>query len=261
MLIVLSPAKTLDLDTPPHTDTHSQPLLLADSEKLVKQLKGLSARKVSGLMSISDKLGELNAQRYKQWKRPFKPSNAKQAVLAFDGDVYTGLNAKTLTPARLDWAQDHLRILSGLYGVLRPLDLMQPYRLEMGTRLSNVRGKDLYAFWGDRIASHINKTLADSKDKTLVNLASDEYFKSVSKSALDPSVKIVQPVFEEPRPGKAKPWAIVSFVAKRSRGMMARYAIEKRITRAESLKKFTVDGYQFIPEVSDDQRWVFRRTG
>jgi len=261
MLIVLSPAKTLDLETPPHTDTHSQPLMLADSEKLVKQLKSLSARKVSGLMSISDKLGELNAQRFKEWKRPFKPANAKQAVLAFDGDVYTGLNAKTLTPARLDWAQDHLRILSGLYGVLRPLDLMQAYRLEMGTRLANARGKDLYAFWGDKIATHINKALADSKDKTLVNLASDEYFKSVSMSALDPSVRIVQPVFEEPRPGKSKPWGIVSFTAKRSRGMMARYAIEKRITRADSLKKFAVDGYRYVPDVSDDQRWIFRRMG
>jgi cytoplasmic iron level regulating protein YaaA (DUF328/UPF0246 family) len=261
MLIVLSPAKTLDLETPPHTDTHSQPLMLADSEKLVNQLKSLSARKVSGLMSVSDKLGELNAKRFKEWKRPFKPANAKQAVLAFDGDVYAGLNAKTLTPKRLDWAQDHLRILSGLYGVLRPLDLMQAYRLEMGTRLTNPRGKDLYAFWGDKIATHINKALTDSKDKTLVNLASDEYFKSVSLPALDPSVRVVQPVFEEPRPGKEKPWGIVSFTAKRSRGMMARYAIEKRITRADSLKKFAVDGYRYVPDISDDHRWVFRRMG
>lgn len=261
MLIVLSPAKTLDLDTPPHTKNWSQPEMLPDSEKLIGRLKRMSAAKVSELMSVSEKLGELNAQRFKSWQPPFSPDNAKQAVLMFNGDVYDGLSAKTLTPARLDWAQDHLRILSGLYGVLRPLDLMQPYRLEMGTRLATRGAKDLYGFWGDRIAQHINEAMAGQKDQTLVNLASDEYFKSVDKSALAPGIRIVQPVFEEPRPGKAKPWGIVSFVAKRSRGKMARYAIEKRLTRAESLKKFNVDGYQFVPDVSDDSRWVFRRCG
>lgn len=261
MLIVLSPAKTLDLDTPPHTEKYSQPELLADSKKLVNQLKRLSGAKVSELMSVSDKLGQLNAQRFKAWKPPFNPTNAKQAVLMFDGDVYDGLNAKTLTPARLDWAQEHLRILSGLYGVLRPLDLMQAYRLEMGTRLKTRSAKDLYGFWGSRIAEHINNALEDQKDQTLVNLASDEYFKSVDRSALQPGIRVVQPVFEEPRPGKAKPWGIVSFVAKRSRGKMARYAIEKRLTRADSLKKFNVDGYRYVAEVSDDTRWVFRRCG
>ena len=261
MLIVLSPAKTLDLDTPPHTKTFSQPELLSDSEKLVGQLKRLSAARVSDLMSVSENLGQLNAKRFKAWKPPFTPDNAKQAVLMFDGDVYDGLNAKTLTPARLEWAQQHLRILSGLYGVLRPLDLMQAYRLEMGTRLKTRGAKDLYGFWGSRIAEHINACLADQKDQTLVNLASDEYFKSVDRKALSPGVRIVQPVFEEPRPGKAKPWGIVSFVAKRSRGKMARYAIEKRLTRAESLKKFSVDGYRYMPDVSDDTRWVFRRCG
>ncbi|MGB7183796.1 MAG: peroxide stress protein YaaA [Burkholderiaceae bacterium] len=261
MLIVLSPAKTLDLVTEPHTKTYTQPELLSESEVLIKQLKRFSPPKLSELMSLSEKLADLNVSRFKDWKRPFAPSNAKQAVLMFDGDVYDGLNAKTLTPARLDWAQDHIRILSGLYGILRPLDLMQPYRLEMGTRLKTARGNNLYSFWGQQIAEHISAVLASSKDQTLVNLASDEYFQSVTKSALAPGVRIVQPVFEEPRPGHAKPWGIVSFVAKRSRGKMARYAIEKRLTRAESLKKFAVDGYRYAPEVSDDTRWVFRRCG
>lgn len=261
MLIVLSPAKTLDLETPPHTKNHTQPELLSDSEVLVQQLKRLSAQKVSTLMSISEKLGELNASRFKEWGPPFKPSNAKQAVLMFAGDVYDGLNARTLTPARLDWAQDHIRILSGLYGILRPLDLMQAYRLEMGTRLKTRKSRDLYGFWGPKISEHINATLESNKDQTLVNLASNEYFKSVSKSALAPGIRVIQPVFEEPRPGKAKPWGVVSFVAKRSRGKMARYAIEKRLTKADSLKKFSVDGYRFVPQVSDDERWVFRRCG
>ena len=254
MLIVVSPAKTLDYETPPTTGQHTQPDFLADSEMLVGRLREFSPAQIASLMDLSDSLAALNVARYASWQRPFTPANAKQAVLAFAGDVYEGLDAGSLSGKQLEWAQGHVRILSGLYGILRPLDLMQPYRLEMGTRLSNPRGKDLYAFWGERIARAIDEALEGHSHPVLVNLASDEYFKSVSRKAL--RAPVIQPVFQERKGGA---WKVVSFFAKRARGLMTRYAIEKRIADPERLKAFDVEGYAFAPEASDAQTWVFRR--
>ncbi|MCM5569690.1 peroxide stress protein YaaA [Burkholderiaceae bacterium FT117] len=254
MLIVLSPAKTLDYDTPPTTDRHTTPAFLDQSEKLAQRMREFDPAALAELMSISDALAALNVARFAEWSLPFAPGRAKQAVLAFAGDVYDGLDAKTLDAAALDWTQDHVRILSGLYGLLRPLDLMLPYRLEMGTRVANERGRDLYAFWGDRLAAAISGEL-DSHDRpVLVNLASDEYFKAVAPKALRHPV--VQPVFQERRGGA---WKIVSFSAKRARGAMTRFAIDERIDDAEGLKDFDRDGYRFDAEASDDRRWYFRR--
>jgi cytoplasmic iron level regulating protein YaaA (DUF328/UPF0246 family) len=254
MLIVLSPAKTLDYDTPPITDTHTRPAFTAHSAELIAGLTRLPPAQIGSLMRISDALAALNAGRYASWSPKFTRKNAKQAVLAFNGDVYEGLDADSMTEAQLDYLQAHVRILSGLYGVLRPLDLMQPYRLEMGTRLANPRGKDLYAFWGDLISEALNEALAAGKSNTLVNLASEEYFKAVKPDLLD--VPVITPVFEDWKNGKYK---IISFYAKRARGLMARYAAMKRITDSGKLKAFDVDGYAFIEEASTDRSWVFRR--
>lgn len=254
MIIILSPAKSLDYDTPPHVAAYSQPEQLDDAEPLVQTLRSRSPAELSSLMDISDALAALNAARYVQWSRPFTPGNAKPAVLAFDGDVYEGLDARTLSAAQLDWAQRHLRILSGLYGVLRPLDLMQPYRLEMGTRLATPRGRDLYAYWGPRIARALDEAAQGMRRPVLVNLASEEYFKAVDRRAL--ALPVVQPVFQE-RKGAA--WKVVSFLAKKARGRMARYAIEHRITDATKLKAFDLDGYAFDEASSDASTWVFRR--
>lgn len=257
MLIVLSPAKTLDLESPLKTQLHSQPEMLDEADRLIKILRPKSPASLSKLMSISDNLGALNAGRFEQWQRPFTPENARPAVLTFAGDVYDGLDAATLSDARLQWAQNHLRILSGLYGLLRPLDLMQPYRLEMGTRLKNRRGENLYTFWGPRLAKSLNEVMAEQESSVLVNLASEEYSKAIDRKTL--KAQIIQPVFQEPRPGKPKPWAVISFLAKRARGSMARYAIDKQLKNAEALKKFDRDGYRYSPEASTDSRWVFRR--
>jgi len=254
MLIVLSPAKTLDFDTPLDVDRHSRPAFLAQSRKLVERLRRLDVAQLASLMSISDTLAGLNVARYANWKTPFSPRNARQAVLAFDGDVYDGLDARSLDARGLEWAQAHLRILSGLYGVLRPLDLMQAYRLEMGTRLANERGPDLYAFWGERIARSIDADLASHRHPVLVNLASVEYFRAVAPTALRHPV--VQPVFQESRGGA---WKVVSFAAKRARGRMARFAIEHRIHDPQQLKAFDADGYRFVPAASTGDTWVFRR--
>lgn len=257
MLIVLSPAKTLDLESKLVTKLHTQPEMLDEAAKLVKVLQPKSPAAISKLMSISDKLGALNAGRFQTWELPFKPANARPAILTFAGDVYDGLDVGSLTEAKLKWAQDRVRILSGLYGLLRPLDLMQAYRLEMGTKLKTRRGPNLYAFWGEQIAKGLNESLARQKTPTLVNLASDEYFKSIDKKTLEAT--IVQPVFEEPRPGTAKQWGVISFLAKKARGSMTRYVIDKKLTRVESLKNFDRDGYRFVENVSTDNRWVFRR--
>lgn len=254
MLIVLSPAKSLDFDTPPVTQRYTQPEFLADSRLLVDRLAGFDCAQLASLMKISDALAELNVARFASWAPPFSPANAKQAALAFDGDVYEGLDAGSLDDEALAWAQGHVRILSGLYGVLRPLDLIQPYRLEMGTRLENERGRHLYDFWGDRIARVLAGELEGSRWPVLVNLASEEYFKAVRPKALGHPV--VQPVFQE---RKGATWKVVSFQAKRARGAMARYAIERRIEDPEELKRFDVDGYAFAPEASDASTWIFRR--
>jgi hypothetical protein len=205
-------------------------------------------------MGISDKLAALNATRYAEWSLPFAPDNAKQAVLAFNGDVYEGLDANTLAAADLDFAQSHLRILSGLYGVLRPLDLMQAYRLEMGTPMKTRRGKDLYSFWGTRLTSVLNEALLESRAPALVNLASDEYFRSVQVKKL--AVPVIKPVFEDWSAGKFK---VVSFHAKRARGLMARFAVTRRLLAPEALQDFDSEGYAFEPAASDTSRWVFRR--
>jgi cytoplasmic iron level regulating protein YaaA (DUF328/UPF0246 family) len=254
MLIFLSPAKALDFKTPPHIAAFTQPAYLKRSEMLIKQLRKLSPADIAQLMDLSDPLALLNFNRYADWSLPFSPENAKQAVLAFDGDVYDGLSAKTLAADDLDFAQQHVRILSGLYGILKPLDLMQPYRLEMGTRFANKAGKDLYAFWGETLLDAINTELAAAARPVVVNLASEEYF----KAAVGRKIKgeVIQPVFEDWKNGKYK---IISFYAKRARGLMTRYAVLNRLTEPEGLQGFDVDGYAFAPEASDKSTWVFRR--
>ena len=258
MILVISPAKALDYETPPTTATFTQPDFLDHAAELIEVLREKSPAQIAELMSLSDPLSSLNVARYASWSRPFAPDNAKQALLAFDGDVYEGLDAKSLAADDLAWAQDHLRILSGLYGVLRPLDLMQAYRLEMGTRLANPRGKNLYEFWGERITDELNRLLAREEDagreRVLVNLASDEYFKSVKPKKL--KGRIVTPVFEDWKGGRYK---IISFYAKRARGLMSRHVITHRIDEAEALKGFDAEGYAFAADASDADTLVFRR--
>jgi len=254
MLIVISPAKTLDYETPATTDLHTTPEFLDRSEALIKDLRKLSPPQVSELMGISTKLGDLNFGRYLDWSLPFTPANAKQAVLAFKGDVYTGLQAQTLTKKELKWAQDHLRILSGLYGLLRPLDLMQPYRLEMGTRFGVGKAANLYEFWGDRITESLNEILAKQRKPVLINLASEEYFKSVRPQKL--TADIITPVFKDMKGGKYK---IISFYAKKARGMMAGYIIRNQLKDVEDIKQFDSAGYRYNAAMSSAREWVFIR--
>lgn len=254
MLILLSPAKALDYETPPHVATSTQPEFLDRSQQLIEQLRALSPADIAQLMDLSDNLALLNFHRYAEWSLPFTAQNAKQAVLAFDGDVYEGLAAKTLSADDLDYAQQHVRILSGLYGLLRPLDLMQAYRLEMGTKFKNTAGKDLYAFWGETLLAAINQTLETMPRPVVVNLASEEYFKAAVGRKIQGQV--IQPVFEDWKNGKYK---IISFYAKRARGLMTRYAVLNRLDNPEGLKNFDSEGYAFCPEASDDKSWVFRR--
>lgn len=256
MIVVLSPAKSLDFVTPPQLATHSQPCFLDQSQLLIDRLRQLSPLELGQLMGISDQLAALNASRYAQWALPFSPANAKQAVLAFNGDVYAGLDAATLSAAALQFAQHHLRILSGLYGLLRPLDLIQAYRLEMGTALTNPRGKDLYAFWDARIVDQLNSALLEVKAKALINLASQEYFKSIKSGRL--AVPVIEPVFEDWSAGQAK-YKVISFYAKRARGLMARHLISRRLKTPQALKSFATEGYAFASEASTATRWVFRR--
>ncbi len=254
MLVVISPAKNLDYTTPANTTKVTQPELLDDAVVLIKRCRELAPQDIASLMKISDKLAQLNAERFVQWHLPFTPENAKQAVLAFNGDVYTGLEANTLTEADLDFAQSHLRILSGLYGLLRPLDLMQAYRLEMGSSLKNARGKNLYEFWGETITQQVNKVMQAQGDNVLVNLASNEYFKSVKPKSLDGVV--ITPVFKDKKNGQYK---IISFFAKKARGLMARYIIQNRLQEVEQLKGFDSSGYQFCEEMSVGNELVFTR--
>ena len=254
MILILSPAKTLDFETPPTVADYSQPDFLDQSQLLIKKLRKLSSSALAELMHISEALAALNTQRYRDFALPFSLENAKQALLAFNGDVYEGFDASSLTADDLQFAQQHVRILSGLYGLLRPLDLMQAYRLEMGTHLPTTRGKDLYAFWGDRLVKALNTTLREAKDEVLVNLASDEYFRAVKSKALE--FPVIQPVFEDWSKGRYK---VISFYAKRARGLMARFVVTERLTVSEGLKDFAGDGYAFYEAASDDARWVFRR--
>ncbi len=254
MLIIISPAKTLDFETPAITKTHTQPTLLDDSKMLIKSLKKYTPAEVSSLMCISDKLGVLNFTRFNDWKTPFTTKNAKQALLAFKGDVYTGLDPNSFTHEDFKFAQKHLRILSGLYGVLRPLDLIQAYRLEMETKFENKRGKDLYEFWGSQLTQQINTDLKKSKSQTLINLASNEYFKSIQSAEIN--ARIITPVFKDYKNGKYK---IISFFAKKARGLMSAYIIKNKMTDAEQIKSFKTGGYKFYKSESDDSNWVFQR--
>ncbi|MBB3061606.1 peroxide stress protein YaaA [Microbulbifer rhizosphaerae] len=257
MLIVISPAKTLDYESPIHLLPElevTRPDFLGDSSELIKELRELSPQQISSLMKISDKLGALNYDRFQQWKRPFTAKNARPALLAFKGDVYTGLQAENMGKRDFNYAQKHLRILSGLYGLLRPLDLMQPYRLEMGTRFTNARGKNLYEFWDGKITDALNKQLQSLKSKELVNLASNEYFKSVRPQALQ--AEVITPQFRDLKNGQYK---MISFYAKRARGTMSRWAIDRRVKKAEELKAFDGDGYRYNAGLSKGNDWVFTR--
>lgn len=253
MLMVISPAKTLDFESKPNTDKFSQPRFLNQSKTLIDRLRKLDAVDVASLMSLSDQLANLNVGRYETWQTPFALNNAKQAMLAFKGDVYTGLDAETMTAADLDYAQNSLRILSGLYGVLKPLDLMQPYRLEMGTKLDNSKGKNLYAFWGSQIRESLIQEPA-LQDEILINLASSEYFKVVEVKKLN--VRVITPVFKDWKNGQYK---MISFYAKKARGLMCRYIIDRKLSNPEGIKQFDYEGYRFSDDMSKNDEWVFTR--
>lgn len=254
MLIVLSPAKKLDFESENTRADDATPRFMSDTRKLVKAAKGLKAEDLRKLMGISENLADLNVKRFKAFKTPFTPANARPAIDAFQGDVYVGLDADSLSDEDRDFANNHVRILSGLYGLLNPLDLMQAYRLEMGTRFANERGKNLYEFWGDKIAKALDKDLAGHDAPVVVNLASGEYFKAVPAKAL--KANVITPVFHEIKDGKAR---VISFLAKKARGMMARYAIDNRITNPKGLKAFDVDGYAFDAATSTADKWIFSR--
>ena len=252
--MLLSPAKTLDYNTPVTTNSFSIPDYLGKSSELVKVLKQKSFLDLMELMQVSQKIAELNVERFNQWKLPFSTENAKQAVLTFKGDVYTGLDASALSENRLAYTQSHLRILSGLYGLLRPLDLMQPYRLDMRLKLTTKKGENLYHFWGEKITDALNVLLAKQDEPVLINLASNEYFKSVQKKNLDG--RLITPEFKDWKNGKYK---MISFFAKKARGLMVRYAIDHNIQKAEVLQNFDYDGYHFNLELSQADKWVFSR--
>ncbi|MDP0563645.1 MAG: peroxide stress protein YaaA [Candidatus Endonucleobacter sp. (ex Gigantidas childressi)] len=254
MLLVISPAKSLDYETPAKTTECSIPDFMAQSVLLIEELRKKTPVDISSLMSISEKLAQLNTARYQAWSPKCTTKNAKQAVMAFTGDVYLGLDANSLTKAQLDFTQKHLRILSGLYGLLRPLDLMQAYRLEMGTKLKNHRGENLYSFWGDTITNALNKELAKQKSNTLVNLASNEYFKSIHPKKLN--AKIITPIFKDRTKDQYK---IISFYAKKARGLMCRYVIDNKIEQVEKLTSFDYGGYSYNGDMSSKDQWVYTR--
>lgn len=254
MLIVISPAKTLDFESPATSHSCTQPDFLDDSAELIDALKKLESDQIGRLMSISPALATLNSNRYIAWKRPFTRDTAKQALLAFKGDVYVGLDASTFSTSELAFAQDHLRILSGLYGLLRPLDLIQPYRLEMGTRFKNQRGNDLYEFWGNKITQALNQEMEKQKIDVLINLASNEYFQAIQTHQLN--ARVITPVFKDQKNGVYK---IISFFAKKARGMMSRYIIQNKLTKPEDIRYFDSTGYQFSESDSSADQWVFYR--
>lgn len=257
MLLLLSPAKTLDYETPTPPallERAATPRFVGEAAQLIDVLRTLTAGDVAGLMDLSPALSELNVQRYAAWRPRFTPRNSKPALLAFDGDVYDGLDAKSLDDGAVDWAERHLVMLSGLYGALRPLDLMQPYRLEMGTRLANARGRDLYAFWGSTIAEYLNERLRGDESPVVVNLASQEYFRAVDTARL--RARVVECAFEDWKGGRYK---VISFFAKRARGLMARYAATQQLMNPLQLQRFATDGYAFDAAASEPDRWVFRR--
>ena len=254
MIIVISPSKTLDFETKPRIATHTVPEFLGESQQLIKKLRTYSVDNLSKLMDISEKLSVLNWNRFRDFTAPFTPDNSRQALLAFKGDVYEPIEVELFHTKEFEFAQKHLRILSGMYGLLKPLDLIQPYRLEMGIRLPNPRGKDLYAIWGDRITEALNEAMAKDKSKLLVNLASEEYFKAVRPKKLEGECLNI--VFKENQKGKLK---IIGLFAKKARGMMVNFIIKNQIINKNDLKKFTEGGYRFEPGLSNSNSWVFVR--
>lgn len=254
MLIVISPAKTLDYETPPKTKVFTTPDYLEHSQRLINRLRNFSSLDISDLMKVSAKIADLNFDRYESWKLPFTQKNAKQAILAFKGDVYTGLDASTFKTNDFKFAQNHLRVLSGLYGLLRPLDLMQPYRLEMGSKLKTDQGKNLYEFWGGDITQGLNEQLKKIKSDILINLASNEYFKSVRPKELN--AEIITPAFKEFKNGDYK---MIGIYAKKARGLLSRYIILNKLNDPEDIKSFSEDGYRFNKKLSKDNNWVFTR--
>lgn len=254
MLAVISPAKRLDFTNNSNTAKHSLPAFLKESKQLIKVLRNKSPAEIAAMMKLSSKLADLNYQRYAQWHTPFTPENAKPAALAFSGDVYLGLDAPSLTQRDLAWAQKHVRILSGLYGLLRPLDLIQPYRLEMGSRLKTPKGENLYQFWGQQLTQALNEALQQERRPVLLNLASAEYFEALDTSRID--ARVITPSFKDLKNGRYK---FLSFYAKQARGLMVRYLIENRISTLKALKEFDVAGYYFSEDQSRDDNWVFLR--
>ena len=254
MLIVISPAKTLDYETVPKTKVFTTPDYLNRSQQLINRLRNLSSLDISDLMKVSAKIANLNFERYESWKKPFTVKNAKQSILAFKGDVYTGLDAESFKADDFKFAQNHLRVLSGLYGLLRPLDLMQPYRLEMGTKLKTDIGKNLYEFWGSDITEGLNNQLKKMKSNYLINLASNEYFKSVKVKEL--KAEIVTPAFKEFKNGDYK---MIGIYAKKARGMLSRYIIQNKLSDPEDIKLFNEDGYRFNKTLSKGNDFVFTR--
>ena len=254
MLLVISPSKTLDFEQKAVTSHFSNNDFLPQAEKLVKVLKKYNSQDLMKLMGISDKLARLNQERFASWSHPFDTENAKQALLAFKGDVYTGLNAESLNEKELLYAQDHLRILSGLYGVLRPLDLIQPYRLEMGTKLNTPSLKDLYSFWGDKLTDTVNEALSSQGDSILINLASNEYFKSLNKKKL--KATIITPIFKDFSNSEYK---MISFFAKKARGLMSRFILKNELKQPDELKHFISEGYFFSEAESSANQFVFLR--
>ncbi len=258
MLIIISPAKKLDFESLPQTDDFTIPDCLEDASELIETLKPYSTKDLEKLMHLSKNLAQLNYDRYHDWHLPFNPQNAKQALLTFKGDVYAGMNVESFSAEDLSFTQDHLRILSGLYGLLRPLDLMQPYRLEMGTRLASKRGKNLYQFWGSQITELLNKQLADSTTDNLINLASNEYYKAVKPAEIRGN--IITPVFKEKKEDSYK---VIGIYAKKARGMMSAFILKNRLQNPEELKTFNEAGYQYNDKLSDshsgNSNWVFTR--
>lgn len=251
---MLSPAKSLDFETPLKIKKSSEPFMMSDAARLITILRKLNANQLRNFMKISTGLAELNVERFNSWSLYPIANKNRQAVLAFNGDVYEGLAAKSLNPGQLNYLQSHVRILSGLYGVLRPFDLIQAYRLEMGSSLTNAHGSNLYSFWGAKITENLNLEMQQQNSQFLVNLASEEYFKAVRPNLL--SAPVITPIFQEYKNGQYK---IISFFAKRARGLMARYCAVQKIHKPEKLKLFDVEGYTYCEEVSDQNRWIFRR--
>lgn len=254
MITIISPAKTLDFNKIAITDQYSEPIFKEEASQLIGELQKYSSQDIEELMNISDKLAELNYKRYKQWSKEHSIENSKQAILAYSGDVYQGMKAGDFNEKQLKFSQQHIRIISGLYGVLRPLDLIQPYRLEMSIKLKNSKGVDLYSFWKEKITDFFNKEIGDHKDNTLINLASNEYFSAIDKDKF--KGRIITPMFKEYRNGNYK---IIGIYAKKARGAMAKYIVENEINSPKHIKNFNQHEYKYNEKLSTDSEWIFVR--